>query len=318
VFDEKMLVILSGGTGTPKFLDGLTEVLPAHEICIITNTADDFYFYGLRVCPDLDSVLYVLAGLLDKTKWWGLEGDSYWVRDSLNVFGEDIWFNLGDKDLALSLLRTNLLAHGKTLSETTEILSKRLGITQLVLPMTNDLVQTFISTPDGRLHLQEWWIKHKGQPTILEIEFEGINEATPSERVIESIKNADAVIIGPSNPVTSIGPILSVSGIRSALEALEVPVLAISPFIGTKPISGPAGTLFSAQNLLVHSNVLISLYGGFLDALLVDPRDMPSMNRENKKIHIFGRNTIMRSRQEEIDLARDVLSFLRKISPIRR
>lgn len=313
-----MLVILSGGTGTPKFLDGLTEVLPAHEICIITNTADDFYFYGLRVCPDLDSVLYVLAGLLDKTKWWGLEGDTYWVRDSLHVYGEEIWFNLGDKDLALSLLRTNLLAQGKTLSETTEILSKRLGITQLVLPMTNDLVQTYFSTPEGRLHLQEWWIKHKGQPTVLEIEFEGINEANPSERVIESIINADAVIIGPSNPITSIGPILSVSGIRAALAELEAPVLAISPFIGTKPISGPAGTLLSAQNLPVHSNVLISLYRDFLDALLVDPRDMPTMNRENKKIHILGRNTIMRSRQEEIDLARDVLSYLRKISPVRR
>lgn len=313
-----MLVILSGGTGTPKFLNGLTEVLPANEICIITNTADDFYFYGLRVCPDLDSVLYVLAGLLDKTKWWGLEGDTYWVRDALNVFGEDIWFNLGDKDLALSLLRTNLLAHGKTLSETTEILRKRLGITQLVLPMSNDLVQTYISTPEGRLHFQEWWVKHKGQPTILKIEFEGINEATPSEKVIESIQNADAVIIGPSNPVTSIGPILSVSRIRSALEELEVPVLAISPFIGTKPISGPAGTFLSAQNLPVHSNVLIRLYKGFLDALLVDPRDMPTMNHENKKVHIIGRNTIMKSRREEIDLARDVLRFLRKISPIRR
>ncbi|MFQ6126821.1 MAG: 2-phospho-L-lactate transferase [Candidatus Heimdallarchaeota archaeon] len=313
-----MLVILSGGSGTPKFLDGLSEVLPAHEICVIVNTADDFYFYGLRVCPDLDSVLYVLAGLLDKTKWWGLDGDTFRVRDALHALGEDVWFNLGDKDLALSLLRTHLLAHGKTLSEITEIIRKRLDITQLVLPMTNDLVQTFISTPKGRLHFQEWWVKYKGQPTVLEIEFNGINKATPSERVIGSIKNADAVIIGPSNPVTSIGPILSVPGIRSALEELKTPVLAISPFIGTKPISGPAGTLLSAQNLPVHSNVLIRLYKGFLDALLVDPRDIATVNCNQKEIHIFGRNPIMRSRQEEIDLARDVLRFLRKISPVRR
>ena len=313
-----MFVVLSGGTGTPKLLDGLAEVLPAHEICIITNSADDFYFYGLRVCPDLDSVLYVLASCLDLNKWWGVKDDTYLVRDSLHSFGEDIWFNLGDKDLAMSLLRTSLLAQGMTLSEVTDILCNRLGVKQLVQPATNDLVQTFISTPEGRLHLQEWYVKHKGQPTVLGIEFEGANEATSPTRVIESIQNADAVIIGPSNPVTSIGPILAISGIRVALEALDAPVLAISPFVGTQPISGPACTFLSALNLSIHSNVLLNLYGDFLNALLVDPRDIPTMNRENREIQLFGRNTIMTSRQERIDLARVVLRLLRKISPARR
>ena len=179
-----MLVVLSGGTGTPKLLQGLVELLPPQELCVIANTADDFYFYGLRVCPDLDSILYILSDRLDQTKWWGINDDTFWVRQALQGFREEIWFNLGDKDLAMSLLRTDILTKGKTLSEATDILRARLDIKPLVLPMTDDLVQTYIHTPNGRMHLQEWFIKHKSQPTVLDIEFEGVAEASPPKRLI--------------------------------------------------------------------------------------------------------------------------------------
>jgi len=308
-----MLVVLSGGTGTPKLLDGLIDLLPPQELCVIANTADDFYFYGLRVCPDLDSVLYVLADRLDKTKWWGVAGDTFSVRQALQEFQEEIWFNLGDNDLAMSLLRTNLLAQGKTLSEVTDALRSRLGVDPLVLPMTDDLVQTFMTTSDGRMHLQEWFVKYKGQPNILNIEFEGVNKAHPSKGVVKCLQKANAVIIGPSNPITSIGPILAISEIRETLEEIDSPILAISPFIGTKPISGPAGIFLRAKNLPTHSKALFELYGNFLDILMVDPRDMASIQSEAQPIHLVGRNIIMLTKKDRITLAREVLRLLERI-----
>jgi len=307
-----MLVVLSGGTGTPKLLDGLSELLPPRELCIIANSADDFYFYGLRVCPDIDSVLYGLANCLDKTKWWGIKGDTFGVRQALQEFIEDIWFNLGDKDLAMCLLRTNLLTRGNTLSEATDILRERLGVKSLVLPMTDDLVQTFISTPEGRMHLQEWFVRYKGRPDVLSIDFDGSNEAIATERVIESIQAADAVIIGPSNPITSIGPILAISQINETLQAIDAPILAISPFVGSKPISGPAGTFLRARNLPVHSKVLLKLYGEFLDVLLVDPQDVRTIKDETERIQIVGRDTLMASKQDRITVAKEVLCLLRE------
>lgn len=308
-----MLVVLSGGTGTPKLLDGLSELLPPRELCIIVNSADDFYFYGLRVCPDLDSVLYGLANCLDKTKWWGIVDDTFGVRQALQEFNEDIWFNLGDKDLAMCLLRTNLLARGNTLSEATDILRERLGVKPLVLPMTDDLVQTFISTPEGRMHLQEWFVRHKGRPDVLSIDFDGSNEAIATERVIESIRAADAIIIGPSNPVTSIGPILAISQINETLQAIDTPILAISPFIGSKPISGPAGTFLRAKNLSVHSKVLLKLYGEFLDVLLVDPQDVRTIKDETERVRIVGQDTLMASKQDRITVAEEVLRLIRDL-----
>ncbi len=313
-----MLVVLSGGTGTPKLLDGLVELLPPQELCVIANTADDFYFYGLRVCPDLDSVLYILADRLDTTKWWGVTNDSYHVRDAMHELHENIWFNLGDIDLALSLLRTNLLKQNRTLSEVTGILRTRLDIKSLVYPMTDELVQTFISTPTGRIHLQEWLIKHRSQPTVLDIEFEGINEANPPKRVIEHIQNADAIIIGPSNPVTSIGPILAISEIRETLEAIDTPVLVISPFIDTKPISGPAGIFLQSKNLPVHSKSLITLYKEFMDILIVDPMDIETLSNISESIQLVGLNSLMNTRQDRITLAREVLRLLHERSLVGR
>ena len=308
-----MLVVLSGGTGTPKLMDGLVELLPPQELCVIANTADDFYFYGLRVCPDLDSVLYVLANRLDQAKWWGVAGDTYWVRQALQEFREEIWFNLGDKDLAMSLLRTSLMNKGKPLSEVTNILRTRLDVKPHVLPMTDELVQTFISTPEGRMHLQEWFIKYKSKPTVLDIEFEGVNEASPLTMVINHIQKADAIIIGPSNPITSIGPILAISEIRETLEEINTPILAISPFIGTKPISGPAGIFLRAKNLPTHSKAILELYENFLDILVVDPRDLAAIQSESQPIHLVGRNTIMLTKQDRITLAMETLRLLRGI-----
>lgn len=278
------VVFLSGGTGTPKLLRGAIDVINPRNIAIIGNTGDDWDFYGLHVSPDIDSILLTLADLIDTEKWWGIKEDSFnlvkFLQDQLK---EDVWFNLGDLDAGLCLFRSNLLKQGKNLTEATNIIRKRLGIQSCVLPMANHSIQTQVRTPERTMHLQEFWVKHKGEPQVLNVFFEGNLEKT-TPQVLEVIKNADFIIIGPSNPVSSIGPILANFPIRKALQKTTAFRIAISPIIGNDAVSGPTTTFLKSWKRNVSPIGVVKLYEDILDGFMIHNTDEQS----KEKIETMG------------------------------
>jgi len=276
------MIILSGGTGTPKLLPGLRSVFKEEELNIIVNTAEDIEISGNLLCPDIDSVLYTLAGIIDKKTWWGIDGDTFHTHAALHRLrsqsSEDrMNLMIGDKDRATHIVRSEFLRAGKSLTEATTLLAKKYGIAGQIriLPMTDEPlgVQTMILTPEGELHLQEFLIRRKGEPDVLDIRFEGITEAKPSKAVIEVLENESnaLVLIGPSNPVTSIGPILNLPGLTELLKWKFV--MAISPIVGTKAISGPAGKFMRAKGFDISPYGVYTCYKDFLDVLVIDKAD---------------------------------------------
>src|ERR1700691_4204916 len=242
-----MICVLTGGTGGAKFVDGLRQVMPAEEITLIVNTGDDLLWWGLYVSPDIDSITYVLSGMLSRERGWGVKGDTSLCLQAMGQLGEPTWFHTGDRDLAVHLLRSRHLAEGKTLSEATAIVCEKLGVKARILPMSDSRVETRVDTPVGELSFQEYFVQRWYQDPVKAVRFAGATEAEPAHGVVEAISSASAVIVAPSNPITSIGPILSVPGIRDALRKTEATVAAISPIVGDAAVSGPAGVLMAAQ-----------------------------------------------------------------------
>jgi len=208
-----MICVLTGGTGGAKFVDGLRQAMPAEDITIIVNTGDDLLWWGLYVSPDIDSITYVLSGMLSRERGWGVKGDTFLCLQAMGQLGEPTWFHAGDRDLAVHLLRSRLLAEGKTLSEATAIICEKLGVKARILPMSNSRVETRVDTPIGELSFEEYFVQRWYQDPVNSVRFAGASDAEPAPGVIEAIVSADAVLIAPSNPVTSIGPILAVPGI---------------------------------------------------------------------------------------------------------
>jgi LPPG:FO 2-phospho-L-lactate transferase len=280
-------------------------------LTIICNTADDYYFYGLYISPDIDSVLYSLAGLLDEEKWWGIKDDTFSCLDMLKKYGYDTWFQLGDRDLAIHIHRTRLLKEGLLLSEVINNISVRLNITARVLPMTDQKVTTMVLTNKGKLNFQEFWVKEQANVKVESIEFEGVQTAKPSIGVIDQILESDVIIIGPSNPITSIGPILKIKGIKKALKMSESLKIAISPIIGEQPLSGPAGQLMKSQNLEVSPYSIAKIYSSFLDVLVVQNTDTRFVSPiEDLGISAFPTDIIMKDQSSKINLAREILHLI--------
>ena len=273
------MIILSGGTGTPKLLVGLEKVFKEEELNIIVNTAEDIWISGNLLCPDVDSVLYTLAGIMDKKTWWGVKDDSFNTHNALERLQCPEHLMIGDTDRATHIMRSELLRQGKSLTEATAALARSLGIPDRIkiLPMTDEpaTVRTKILTPEpeGELHFQEFWVVRKGEPEVLDVCFEGIDEVNPSEAVVEVLeKESEAlVLIGPSNPITSVGPILSLPGIRELLKWKIV--VAISPIVGTEAVSGPAGKLMRAKGFDVSPYGVYTCYKEFLDVLVINKND---------------------------------------------
>lgn len=307
---NKRVVFLSGGTGTPKLLNGQNEFLKDYNVTVIGNTGDDWSFYGLHVSPDVDAVLYTLANLIDLQKWWGIKNDTFhMVRFLQDYLKEDIWFNLGDFDTSVCLLRTHLLEKGLSLTETTKKIQHKLNIPFTILPMVDQPIKTIVETTDGIFHLQEFWVKNKGQGLVKDVRFEGnLNQTTTA--VLESIETADKVIIGPSNPVSSIGPILSINPIKKSLKANREKVVAISPIIGDAPISGPTGKFLSSWNQKISPLAIPRLYGDLFSTFMIDSTDK-SLIDELKELGITPliENIIMKS---EIDSTRILTKILKK------
>jgi len=306
-----MICVLSGGTGGAKFVDGLRLAMPSEELTIIVNTGDDLMWWGLYVSPDLDSITYVLSGMLSRERGWGVKGDTFLCLQAMGQLGEPTWFHAGDRDLAVHLLRSRLLAEGKTLSEATAIICKKLGVKARILPMSNSRVETRVDTPVGELSFEEYFVQRWYQDPVKSVRFAGASDAEPAPGVIEALTSADAVLIAPSNPVTSIGPILAVPGIRDALLRARGKIAAISPIVGNAAVAGPAGILMAAQGLPCSIAGVAQVYEDFLDGLICDSRDAAAAEALREKgLRVQCTQTIMRSADDKAALAREALAFV--------
>ncbi len=274
-----MITVLAGGVGAARFLRGLVAVAPPDRVTAIVNTADDIELHGLRISPDLDTVTYTLAGLADAERGWGVARDTFAALAALRRLGApDCWFQLGDRDLATHLRRTALLAAGRSLTQATQAIGAALGVRSRVLPMTDQRVTTRILTDSGELHFQEYFVRDACRPPVRGIRFDGLQEAYPSPEVLEAVSNASLVIVAPSNPVISIGPILALPGMRDALRAVH-PVIAITPLIGGRAVKGPTVPLMQALGLEAQADAVASLYADFLTAFVLDETDAPRADR---------------------------------------
>jgi LPPG:FO 2-phospho-L-lactate transferase len=266
-----MITFLSGGTGTPKLLRGMRSLLPDKEITVVVNTAEDLWISGNHVSPDFDTVMYLFAGLADTTTWWGIAGDTFTTHDAIRGWGGGEALKIGDRDRAIHILRGEMLRKGVRLTDASALLARRLGVEASLLPMADTPVATLVDTELGLLHFQDYWVKHRGTPRVRELvrRFTEAPKATPE--VIRAIRGSEGVVIGPSNPVTSISPILECAGVPEALR--ESFVLAVSPFIGDRPVSGPAADLMRAWGRDPTAQGTRDLYGDVLDVFVQDTRD---------------------------------------------
>jgi LPPG:FO 2-phospho-L-lactate transferase len=282
-----MICVLSGGTGGAKFVDGLRQVMPAEDITLVVNTGDDLLWWGLYVSPDIDSITYVLSGMLSRERGWGVKGDTFLCLQAMGQLGEPTWFHTGDRDLAMHLLRSRLL------------------------PMSNSRVETRVDTPVGELSFEEYFVQRWYQDPVNSVRFAGASDAEPAPGVIEAITTADAVLIAPSNPVTSIGPILAVPGIRDALLHARGKIAAVSPIVGNAPVAGPAGILMQAHGFPCSIAGVAQAYEDFLDILNCDTRDARAAEALRKNgLRVQCTQTIMRSAEDKASLAREVLSLV--------
>jgi LPPG:FO 2-phospho-L-lactate transferase len=279
---------------------------------LIVNTGDDLIWWGLYMSPDLDSITYVLAGLLSKERGWGVKGDTFYCLQAMGQLGEPIWFHVGDRDLAVHLLRTRLMKEGKTLSQATKEIANNLGVSATILPMSDARVETRIGTPSGELTFEEYFVQRWYQDPVESVRFDGAETAQPAPGVIHAIKTAEVVLLAPSNPITSIGPILAVPGIRDALRETRARIAAVSPIVGNAAVAGPAGVLMQSQGLPVSITGVAEANHDFLDVLVADLRDTDTADQLNQKgFHVRCTNTIMKSSQDKEELARAIMTFVR-------
>ncbi|WP_421908137.1 2-phospho-L-lactate transferase [Methanolacinia petrolearia] len=294
------VAFLSGGTGTPKLIRGFRNHLSDNDISVIVNTAEDMWIYGSHLSPDIDTVMYLFAGILNTDSWWGIKGDTTITNDTLKDLGEDVYLTLGDRDRALNITRARMLNSGMTLTGATRELCKRLGISANILPMTNSEYTTYIKTGDLLIHFQEYWVKNRGNLDIEEVVRVGDDQVFGTKETIDAINNADLVVIGPSNPVTSISPILECSGVKDALK--ESFVVAVSPFIGNEPVSGPAKALMKAWGMTPDSAGTYKLYNEFTDLFIQDIRDTITLEDGIKL------DTLMKTEDVSSKLAGEIIS----------
>jgi len=303
------VTVLAGGVGAARFLEGVVQALPPEDVTVISNTGDDDEFFGLHVSPDIDTVIYTLAGAIDPAQGWGLEGETYRALEALRRFGYETWFNLGDRDLATHAVRTRLLREGATLSEATARVVAAFGPRLRILPMSDDPVRTVVSTDDGDLRFQQYFVQRRTQVDVRAVRFEGVEAARPAPGVLDAIETADAVLVAPSNPVVSIGPLLAVPGVRDALRRTRAKVVAISPIIGGRTVKGPADRMMASLGMAATAAGVADAYRDFLDVLVVDEEDAalaPEIEAAGTRCIVA--QTIMRGPAEKRALAEVALA----------
>lgn len=310
-----MLVALAGGVGAARFLRGLVDVVDPATVTAVVNTGDDDEFHGLWVCPDLDSVTYTLADAHNHTLGWGLEGETFATMDALDRYGAPTWFRLGDRDLATHLFRTERLRAGATLTDVTAAVTAAWGLRTRLLPMSDDRVATRITVEDGpggprrELAMQEWFVRERCEPAVVEVAFAGAADAVPAPGVLDALAAAETILVCPSNPVISIGPILAVPGIRDLLVARRDRVVGVSPLIGGRPVKGPADRLMHPLGIEVSSVGVAHAYREFCATLVVDTADAADVERITALgVRPVVTDTLMRDARIAAALARETLA----------
>ena len=307
--DGKVLA-LAGGVGGAKLVLGLSRILPPGQLVICVNTGDDECFHGLHVSPDLDTVMYTLAGLSDPQSGWGLEGDTFSALSMLHRYGADTWFNLGDRDLATHIRRTQLLRQGATLSEVTTELCRRLGIAHEVIPMSDEPVLTVLNTDVGELPMQRYFVQHRAEPQISQVRYVGAESARASPGLEDAFDQASLIVFCPSNPFLSLGPILAVSGVRERIENASALRLAVSPIIGGAAVRGPAAKIMSELGHEVSCVGVAEQYLGLCDLFVIDNLDAhlsPAIQRLGIKPVVTS--ILMNSDEDKVTLAESVLAM---------
>jgi LPPG:FO 2-phospho-L-lactate transferase len=307
----KMKVLaLAGGIGGAKLAAGLQDALPPGDLTVVVNTADDFDLWGLRICPDLDTVMYTLAAVANPVTGWGVEDESFATLGMLARYGEVTWFKLGDRDLATHVLRTASLRAGETLTRITAELSAALGVRSSILPMCDEPVATVLETPDGPLEFQEYFVRRGQRDEVSGVRLRGIEDARPTDAVLVALAGADVVIFCPSNPLVSIGPVLAVPGMRKALLSSSVPKIAVSPIVGGRALKGPADRMLGSLGHEVSATGVARIYEGLVDGMVIDRVDEGERaDIENLKMRVLATDAVMRDADDRARLAREVLEF---------
>lgn len=309
---KRRIVALSGGVGGAKLALGLASILPGERLTVVANTGDDFVHLGLHVSPDVDTVVYTLAGLADPERGWGRRDESWNFMAAMRQIGGTDWFNLGDGDLAMHVFRTERLRAGESLSAVTGEVCGRLGIAATVLPMTDDPVATIVETPEGDLAFQQYFVRDRCEPKVTGFRFEGIEQAMPNPALVLALSSdaVDAIVITPSNPFVSIDPILSLPGLRDALEASGRPVIAVSPIVGGKAIKGPAAKMMTELGLPSTAMAVATHYASLIDGFVVDNADHEQADAiRDLGIQVLVTNTVMRTLDDRRALARACCDF---------
>ena len=304
--ENGMITVLAGGTGSVKLVRGL--VSQESKVNVISNVGDNYWLYGLYVCPDIDTIVYGLADLLDQERGWGIKKDTFNFLRQMEVFGEETWFRIGDRDAATHLIRTNMLKNGKNLSDITKWMCEKFAVSANIIPVTDNSIETRIITNKGELHLQEYWVKHRGKDPVEGIQYIGADKARPNPEAVNAIHDADTVILAPGNPLTSIGPMLQIKGIRKELSKNKKKVVAVSPLIGDKSISGPADKYMQAAGIESNAYGLAKMYSDVCSNIVVDTKDrMLSKKIQSLDIKVFETKITMKNKMAEDALANFIL-----------
>jgi LPPG:FO 2-phospho-L-lactate transferase len=304
--------VLAGGTGSIKLVRGLAAV--EKDIVVICNVGDNIWRHGLYVCPDIDTIIYGLANMLDQKRGWGIKGDSFHCLAQMKKFRTSTWFGLGDKDLAIHLLRTSMIKDGKSLSEITDFFRKCFSVSAQLIPATDrDVTTSIVTSTRGDMHLQEFWVKYKGRPTVTDVRYNNASNAKANADAIDAIKRCRAVVIAPANPVSSIGPIVALSDLRKELVQNRDKVIAISPLIGRKAVSGPAVKYMRALGLENSSVGVATYYHDFVTKFIISMQDHNMKLRiEALDMQVYETNITMKARRDEVRLGRHLLKLIEK------
>jgi LPPG:FO 2-phospho-L-lactate transferase len=305
------IVSLTGGVGGAKLTDGLAQVLPPASLTAVVNTGDDFKHFGLKVSPDVDTVMYTLAGLAHPKTGWGRADETWNFMETVQVLGGPVWFNLGDRDLALHAERTRRLEQGEPLSTITDDFCRSMGVEVNVLPMTDDSVRTIVLLDDGEMEFQRYFVQHRAEPVVRGFRFEGARKARPAPGVLEALQEADVVIFCPSNPWVSLDPILSIPGIKDALRAK--PIVGVSPIISGKALKGPAAVMFEHLGIQPSAAAVADHYQNLLTYFVIDRLDEGLADQiKAKGIEVMVTNTLMLNRHDRRRLASEIINFVHK------
>ena len=301
-----MITILAGGTGSVKLVRGVASL--NDEVNVISNVGDNYWLYGMYVCPDIDTIIYGLADLLDYERGWGIEKDTFGFSRQMEIFGEETWFKIGDRDAATHLIRTNMLKNGKNLSDITKWMCEKFAVEAKVIPVTDNTIETRITTDKGDLHLQEYWVKYRGRDVVKGIQYIGADKARPNPEAINAMHDSELVIIAPGNPLTSIGPMLSIKGVRKELSKIKKKVVAVSPLIGDQAFSGPTVKYLQAAGIEVSSFGIAKMYSDVCSHIVIDTKDIALAKQiQDLDIHVYDAKLKMNNKAAEQALASYVL-----------